>query len=440
MIDLNVKFAGLDFRNPISIAAHCPAVPRRDLVTPEIDMKLWRKYYEGGVGSITTGTIFFDEMLNARGSTRFCPIGTKGFAEREGALGAATMPDCLWPRTPGLEAVARAKKEFNDIRIIASIMGLEADLKGWASLALEAEQAGADAVELNLGSVMMMESAEQALKGIGTRTSLPAGAIVGLVPPVVAEIVKAIKKTARLPVIIKVTPELGFYGLLGALPHYKESGVDGLLCSHSIMAVAPPDIYNQGATSFPQFKKTTWWSSIGAWNRLVSYRDVSCVSKYAPDIDVEACGGFVIPEHVIEVMMLGARVVQLSSGIFMNGLSWPGRVVTFLRKYMEQQGYRSTDEFIGLGLRNIVEMGEAQEEYRGQVGVVIAHIDYDKCVGPDSCRVCLDTWCNATYEEEGKAKVDRDMCCGCNLCVMRCPHGARRLDAEEAKNVLKEMP
>ena len=427
MIDLSVRFAGLEFKNPVSIAAHCPAVPRRDLVTPEVDLKLWRRYYEGGVGSITTGTIFFDEMLNAKGSTRFCLVSTKGFAEREGGLGAATMPDCLWPRTPGLEAVVRAKKEFKDLRMIASIMGPEADQTGWAALAMEAEQAGADAVELNLGSVMMMESAEEALKGIATKRVLPAGAIVGLVPEVVAEIVKGIKKKVRVPVIVKVTPELGFYGLLGALPHYRAAKVDGLLSVHSLMAIAPPDIYKRGATTFPHFKKTTWWSSIGAWNRLVSYRDVSCLGKYAPDLDVEACGGFVVPEHVIEVMMFGAKLVQLSSGIHMNGLSYAGRVVSFMQRYMQEQGYKSPNEFIGLGLQYIVEMGEAQEEYKAQVGKVIAHVDYDKCVGPDSCRICLDTWCIATYEEEGKAKVDRNMCCGCNLCVIRCPHSARSL-------------
>jgi dihydroorotate dehydrogenase/Pyruvate/2-oxoacid:ferredoxin oxidoreductase delta subunit len=427
MVDLSVKFAGLEFKNPVSIAAHAPCVPRRDLVTPEVDLKLWRKYYEGGVGSLTTGTIFFDEMADARGSIRFCPISTKGFAEREGAIGAATMPDCLWPRTPGLRAVERAKKEFKDVRIIASIMGPEADPKGWGTLALEAQQAGADAIEMNLGSVMMIKSAEEALKGITLKRALPPGAIIGLVPDVVAEIVKGIKKMVSVPVIVKVTPELGFYGLLGALPYYREAKVDGLLCVHSIMTIPPPDIYKRGATTFPHFKTTTWWSTIGPWNRMVSYRDVACVGKYAPDIDLEACAGFVIPEHVIEVMMLGAKVVQLSAGIFMEGISFPGRVVQFMKKYMKEQGYNNPMDFIGLGLRYIVEMGQVQAEYREQVGKVIAHVDYDKCVGPDSCRICLDTWCIATYEKEEKAMVNPELCCGCNLCVIRCPHQARSL-------------
>ena len=431
MVDLSVKFVGLNFKNPISIAAHGPGVPNRDLLPNKdasgVHMKLWRKYYEGGAGSITTGSIFFDEMPGARGSSRFHLVRTRGFAEQEGFVSAATMPDVIWPRSHGLRAVERARKEFTDMRIMASIMGEGTDPDSWAQLALEAQQAGAEAVELNLGSVMMIESADQALKGIMSKRRLPSGAIIGLVPEVGAELVKAIKKKVSVPIIIKITPELGFYGLLGALPLYREAGVDGLVCDHTIMTIAPPDIYNHGKTSFSFFEKTTWWSSLGPWNRLVSYRDVALVGRYAPDIDVEACGGLVIPEHAIEVMMLGARLVQLSSGIFFNGLSYPGKAVEFLKKYMEEQGYNSVNEFIGLGQKYIAEMGEVQREYKAQVGKLIARIDEDKCVGPDSCDICLDNFCIATYEEDGKVKLDPKLCCGCNLCVIRCPYGARSL-------------
>lgn len=431
MVDLSVKFAGLDFKNPISIAAHGPGVPNRDLLPNKdasgVHMNLWRKYYEGGAGSITTGSIFFDEIPGARGANRFCSVSTKGFAEREGFISAATMPDVIWPRSHGLRAVERARKEFTDMRIMASIMGEGTGPDSWAQLALEAQQAGAEAIELNLGSVMMMESADEALKGIMSKRRLPSGAIIGLVPEAVAELIKGIKKKVSVPVIVKITPELGFYGLLGALPLYREAGVDGVVCDHTLMTMAPPDIYNRGKTTHPYFNKTTWWSSVGLWNRLVSYRDVALVGKYAPDIDLEACGGLVLPEHSIEVMMLGAKLVQLSSGILFNGPSFAGKVVDFLKKYMEEQGYNSVNEFRGLGLEYIAEMGEVQREFKAQIGKLIAQTDYDKCTGPDACGECLDMFCLATYEEDGEVKVDPKLCCGCNLCVIRCPYGARSL-------------
>jgi dihydroorotate dehydrogenase/NAD-dependent dihydropyrimidine dehydrogenase PreA subunit len=431
MIDLGVEFAGLTFKNPVSIAAHGPQVPNRNLLpggdASWVHMNLWRKYYEAGVGSVTTGSIFFDEMEGARGATRFHLINTKGFADREGFVSAGTMPDCIWPRSQGLKAVERARREFKDMRIIASIMGMGTDPDSWAQLALEAQQAGGEAIEMNMGSVMMMETASEALKGIMEKRKLPSGAIIGLVPEVVADLIRAIKRKVSIPVIVKITPELGFYGLLSALPQYREAGVNGVVCDHTVMTVAPPDIYHHGQTTFPFFQNTGWWSSLGPWNRLVSYRDVALVGKHAPDIDVEACGGLVIPEHIIEIMMLGAKMVQLSSGIFFNGPSFGGTVLSFMKKYMEQQGYQSPRDFIGAGQKYIAEMGELQREFKAQVGHIMAKIDYDACVGPDACGECLDMFCIATYREGDVVKIDPRLCCGCNLCTTKCPHGARRL-------------
>jgi dihydroorotate dehydrogenase (NAD+) catalytic subunit len=150
------------------------------------------------------------------------------------------------------------------------------------------------------------------------------------------------------------------------------------------------------------------------------------VAKYS-NLDVEACGGLNIPEQCIEIMMLGAKKVQLSSGILWNGTSYPGKVIKFMKKYMEKQGYKSVNDFIGLGLKYVAEMQEVQKEYKSQVGIFIAKIDYNKCVGPDKCNICLDAYCSATVREGDKVHVDAEMCSGCNLCVIRCPYDARSM-------------
>jgi len=431
VIDLSVKFAGLDFKNPVSIASHGPCIQRSSWPSDEefsqIHMKFWRKYYEDGVGSITTGSIFCDEMPEARGMLRFGLSSSKGTVWREGTNNAATMPDSIWPRSAGLMAVQRAKKEFTDMRIIASLVGPEADPDGWGSLALDAKRAGADAVELNLGSVMMWDTVTDTMKSIVDKEKIPGGAIIGLVPEVVAEIIKGIKRKADLPVIPKMTAELGMYGVLRAAPMYKEAGTEALTCNHCFMVPPPPDIYNGGKTTHPMFEKTSWWALAGPWNQVACYRDVTLVAKHVPGLDVQACGGLVIPEHCIEIMMLGAKLVQLSSGIHYNGLSYPGKVLKFMQRYMEDQGYKSVNDFIGLGLQYIVDMGEMQEISKSQSGKVVASIDYDKCVGPEDCSTCLDTWCLAIYQEDGKMKIHEPYCNGCNLCVIRCPHQARSL-------------
>jgi len=429
MVDTSVSFGGVKFKNPIMIASHAPCSPwsgwppEKD--APEIQMRLWRKYYEGDVGAITTGTIYSEDFPPGMGGQRFWASKTKGFAEREGFVSAATIPDALWARTNGIEALKRAKKEFTDTRIIASIIVPTIDSEVWGDLALECAQNGADMVELNFGSTMFIDTVDLAREGIKLKEKLPAGVTMGVVPEVMAAMIKGIRKKTDIPVIAKITPEMSFFQALMGFPLLVEAGVKALTLNHTFMSVAPPDIYNGGKTTFSNMDTTTWWSTNGPWHRFAAYRNVSMVAKYLPHIDTIACGGLVLPEHCIEVMMLGAKAVQMSAGIFWNGVSFPGKVVKFLKRYMEDQGYNSVDEFIGLGLKYIVEMGECQDELKSQIGNLIAQVDRDKCVGTSKCNICLDNWCVATYEEDGIPMVDPELCNSCTLCVIRCPHGAR---------------
>lgn len=432
MIDLSVRVAGLDFKNPVMIAAIAPTAtwshwpPEKN--APEIQMKLWRKLYEADVAALCTGLIFPDDDVTLnRGAGRFWAARTRGFAKREGFVSAATIPDSALSRTNSLEVIRRAKKEFTDMRIIANIVAHGIDSEASANLALECQQAGADMVELNFGSAMLFDNVALARQGVELKEEPPAGITIGLVPEVAVRIVSSIKKKTNIPIAVKLTPELSFFHLIRAVQMYKEANVAAFTANHCFMTVVPPDIYNGGKTTFPHMKTTTWWTTNGPWHRFACYRNVSMIGKYFPDMDVMACGGLVIPEQCVEVMMLGAKAVQLASGIFWNGISYAGRVVRFLKRYMEEQGYESINDFIGLGQKYIVEMAECQAEFKAQAGKLIAHIDRGKCVGLSSCKICLDNWCFATYVEDEQPMVDRQLCSGCNLCVIRCPREARSL-------------
>ncbi len=431
MVDLSVKIAGIEFKNPVMPAAIAPAAPwsqwppEKD--APELQMKLWRRLYESDVGAIVTGTIICTDLKDGRGGGRFWASRTKGFGSREGLVSCATIPDALWSRTNGLEVVRRAKKEFVDMRIIASIIVDHVAPKEWGSLARDCQQAGADMVELNCGSAMFMDSNVLAQQGIELKENLPAGVTVGLVPEIVCAIIKGIRSMTNIPITIKQTPEMSFFDLMKAVPMYVESGASAITLGHCFMTVVPPDIYNHGKTTFPMMDTTTWWTTNGPWHRFASYRNVSMVGKYFPNVDTLACGGLVTPEQCIEIMMLGAKAVQISAGIWWNGVSFPGKVVQFMKKYVKEQGYQSIRDIIGLGQKYIVEMGECQAELKAQIGKVIAQVDDDKCPGISKCQVCLDNWCVATYYENDMPKVDATLCSSCNLCVIRCPRGARSL-------------
>src|SRR4030042_4162397 len=109
MVDLSVKFAGVEFRNPVMMASIAPCAPwshwppEKD--APELQMTIWRKLYEGEIGALVTGTMLPIDVKDARGGGRFWASQTKGFGKREGLVSGAPIPAALWSRTNGLELI-----------------------------------------------------------------------------------------------------------------------------------------------------------------------------------------------------------------------------------------------------------------------------------------------------------------------------------------------
>jgi dihydroorotate dehydrogenase/Pyruvate/2-oxoacid:ferredoxin oxidoreductase delta subunit len=428
MVDLSVKFAGIELANPFMPAAHAPCAPwtnRKEAA--DIYMKMVRKYHQQGAGAFNMVSAWFQnrsELQWTDGRLRVHAMNTRGFTSREGFIVNANLPDSALARDTCLEVLSKIKKEFPDWPVIYGIAGPGIDPAGWGEMAKEAEQAGAQMAELNLATFMAFDEVKQALEAMGIAEKIPAvaGLLAGLVPEVVVKIIEGIREKTDIPIMLKITPELGFFRLASAAPMYLAAGANAVACGHALMSVAPPLIYEHGKCSDPLMEVGTFSAAIGGYTRPTCYRDVACVSKYAPGLDIAACGDLVIPEQCIEVMMLGAKAVQLSAGILWNGMSFMSQAIKFMKQFMEKQGYNKVTDFIGEGLPYIVEQDEFRKYWRNHPAV--AEIDDTKCI---NCGTCLDTWCFATYMEQGKPKIDTNLCSGCNLCVIRCPSEARRI-------------
>lgn len=420
-----MKFGGVEFRNPVWTASLSPAAPftaKKEAV--DIVLKKVKRCYDLGLGGYVTGSIWFeDPTYEWRGKSRNASMTTRGFADREAMVGIGTMPDGAYPRTIGLELVRRIKKECPDMGLIASIYGHGVDPRVWSSLASDAKQAGADMVELNVCCFMVFDSIAEDAGDILKREEYSAGLMLGLVPELTAKLVSGMIEMIDIPIIVKIPPELPMLRLIPAAAMYQQAGAVGVTCSHLFMTAPPPDIYNRGRPAIPHMDKVSFFGVTGPAIRYTAcYRNVAAVAKNSPGLDVAACGGLVIPEHTIEAMMLGAKVVQLSSGLIFNGLSFISQVIEFMKKYMKEQGYKKVDDFIGMGLEHIVDYGEFLEWWDAHP--MVAKIDYLKC---NKCGICMDNLCFATYWKDGKPRVDPKLCGSCNICVFRCPVGARSL-------------
>jgi MinD superfamily P-loop ATPase len=88
--------------------------------------------------------------------------------------------------------------------------------------------------------------------------------------------------------------------------------------------------------------------------------------------------------------------------------------------YVEEQGYDSISDVIGLGQKYIMD----NENIDMMPGQTIIEIDHDKYI---RCMRCVDNICKALYAEKGVVKVHEDRCAGCGGCTIACQSDALKV-------------
>lgn len=382
MADLSVKTGGLSLKSPL-IVASSPLTARLDRI---------KAAEEGGAAAVSLKHALLKQKFAAK---------PRWYAEN--GQGVIVSGD---PRLEVDEAceLIRRTKESTDLKVFSNMSGLPDDVNTWGELAVRFEEAGADAIELNLNCPNLHTAQE---------TGPALGANLGQDPQSCAAVVRNIKSRVHIPVIAKLPTEGGKLPLVSK--SCDEAGVD-ILNIHAGFRAAPAlDIYNGGRMKYPGSGAGPLGGFSGPWSRLISNRFIADVSRTCK-APVMGHGGIRKWEHVVESIMYGAQSIQLCTVLMTEGFDVMNKMLRGLNEYMDRMGYRTIDDFRGLALKNILGPGEMQ------YADVAAKVDEEKCVGCGRCAK-LPT-CDAIHMEGKKSTVDRDVCVACGLCVGVCPAGA----------------
>ena len=150
------------------------------------------------------------------------------------------------------------------------------------------------------------------------------------------------------------------------------------------------------------------------------------------DVEISGIGGIETWEDAAEFILLGAKTLQVTTGIMQYGYRIVEDLCEGLSFYMEEQGVDTLEDLVGLANRNIIPAEELNRDYK-----VYPEIDTDKCVGCGRCVIsCYDGAHQAMLwdEEKRRPRCDKTKCVGCLLCGLVCPVNAIRL----GERVLKE--
>jgi dihydroorotate dehydrogenase (fumarate) len=304
MVDLRTKYLGLDLINPFMPGAS-PLVDDLDVV---------RRLEDAGAPAIVMHSLFEEQIISEQIST-FHHIETHSESYPE-ALCYLPSPDrfALGPEEY-LEHLASVKAAVG-VPVIASLNGTTPG--GWLQYARHMEQAGADALELNVYSIASdpNESAAEAEQ----RT---------------IDMVRSVKATVRLPVAVKLSP---FYT---SLPHFAKNleaaGADGLILFNRFYEpnLDPEALQAERHLSFStpaELPLRLRWLAI-----------LSNIIR--PSLAVS--GGVHGSTDAIKAIMTGAHAVQMVSALLRHGPDHLRRVREEVALWMEEHEYPSVDALRG---------------------------------------------------------------------------------------------
>jgi dihydropyrimidine dehydrogenase (NAD+) subunit PreA len=418
-------------RNPIGVAPLNPAVAYAR--KPEVQADWLMRHAEAGAGYlyISATRLQRTHPSEAYPSQKFLKIQTPGFAAKEGisCIGDIMAVQLYLDKT--LETMALIKKQLPyDVPIIAQPHVGEPDLDQWVELCQTLEQAGASALELNICPISLVSQGEIGSKTmmdqidtLEMRTLRQLGLAPGMseVPEIVQVIVKACTEAVKIPVGIKPSAEVGYPKCVALARVAADSGAKWVSNITGSISIAPPDIYNKGRSPWEKlFLPINPPGAIsGSTDRYHCRKDTVNIAMFVPDIDIMAIGGIVNPEHAVEMLMLGAKAIGLSSGFLWKGRKLITDTVNFLNNLMDEQGYPGMEDLVGAGLKYVKPL-DSKTDWK--VGQITARVDEKKCI---RCGVCTDAFCPVPVKgADGYPVISEDLCQACGMCVAICPADA----------------
>ena len=304
MIDLTTTYLGMPLKNPLIVSAS-PLSKKLDLV---------RRMEEAGAAAVVLYSLFEEQITHeSHELDHFLSRGTDTYGE---AL--SYFPDLdhynLEPDTY-VEHLHRVKQAV-EIPVIGSLNGISSG--GWVEYARKIEQAGADALELNIYYLP---------------TDRDVGS--GELEENYLALVRAVRARVRIPIALKLSPF--FTSLPYMAGRFVEAGADGLVLFNRFYQ---PDFDLETLEVVPSLTLSD------SHDLRLPLRWIAILyGRVAADLALTS--GVHTERDVLKAMMAGANVAMLASELIANGVGRLSEILADLRAWMEEYAYESITQMRG---------------------------------------------------------------------------------------------
>jgi dihydroorotate dehydrogenase (fumarate) len=303
-MDLTTTYLGLPLAHPLVTGAS-PLVDHMDLV---------RRLEDAGAAAITMHSLFEEQLAVEREAT-WRDLESHGEAHAEAASYFPRIDEFALGPDQYLEQIQRIKAAVR-VPVIASLNGSTG--RGWTDYAKGIEQAGADALELNMYSL----ATNMHIDGV-------------VMEQRVVEAAKIVRAAVSIPIAVKLSP---FFSSLSHLARQlDDTGINGLVLFNRFYQ---PDI------DIDMLDVTPRLTLSDPSELLLRVRWLAILSGRIR-ASLAASGGVHSATDAIKVVMAGANAVQLVSVLLQHG---PEKLVLILRDlkhWMEEREYESVQQMCG---------------------------------------------------------------------------------------------
>jgi dihydropyrimidine dehydrogenase (NAD+) subunit PreA len=393
MADLRTNFVGIKSPNPFWLASAPPTDKEYNVV----------RAFKAGWGGVVWKTLGEDPHIVNVNGPRYGAIHS-GDRRLLGLNNIELITDR--PLQTNLDEIKRVKRAWPDRAMVVSLM-VPCEEANWANILKRVEETDCDGVELNFGCPHGMSE-----RGMGSA--------VGQVPEYIEMVARWCKANTRMPVIVKLTPNIT--DVRKPARAAKQGGADAVSLINTINSIMGIDLDNFAPEPMIDGKGTHG----GYCGPAVKPIALSMVSEIARDAEtkgmpISGIGGITNWRDALEFILLGAGTAQVCTAAMTYGFKIVQEMTTGLENWMDERGYSRIDELIGKAVPNVTDWQYLNLNY-----VTKAKIDQDKCIQCGRCyAACEDTShqaiSNAPKNGKRHFEVIDEECVACNLCIEVCP-------------------
>jgi dihydroorotate dehydrogenase (fumarate) len=302
--DLSTRYLGLPLASPF--------VPSASPLGSDLDTL--KRLEEAGAAAVVLPSLFEEQIEHeAMAVHHALETGRESYAE---ALSYFPELDEYNTGPDSYLAHLADAKEALSIPVIASLNG--SSNGGWIRYARLLEQAGADALELNVYAVEA--DAAATAEQVETR---------------ILDVVRAVRAEVRIPLAVKIGPFFSAFAHMAA--RLVVAGADGLVLFNRFVQ---PDIDLGTLSVVPQVHLSS------REELRLPLRWIAILHGRIP-ISLAATSGIHEPEDAVKVLLAGADVAMTASALLRNGPPHLTRMLAGLREWLDEHEYASVEQLKG---------------------------------------------------------------------------------------------